>query len=244
MSVFYLYCGAEDFKWCPRDDLTNAAFRGTITFHNYILISKVQNVISYLSHKNTLLNCVHFSVNQDTQSIFAKLFCIRLASRLHCWMGLFHVRYMAWICTCKTLNFVGFPSVHFFSLLLSKTAALCSSGSTIPLLFDFLSENSLVVQSVPLSRSSIRMVNIPGTSITLWGMPLVISCELRFVCWLQCVTPTGTLVPLFSDHFGGFVCLAGIVPRTLLNTRYAASSVLPLSKTQLDMYDLCLKQQL
>lgn len=48
----------------------------------------------------------------------------------------------------------------------------------------------------------------------------------------------------FSDHFGGFVCLAEIVSRTLPNTRYAASSVLPLSKTHLDMRDLCLKQQL
>lgn len=93
------------------------------------------------------------------------------------------------------LNLVSFPSVHFSSLFLSKRAALPSSVSTILLQFVFLSENLLVVQSVPLPRSLIRMLN--STSISPWRMPLVIYCELRLLYWSQHVHPTWTLVPLF-----------------------------------------------
>lgn len=92
----------------------------------------------------------------------------------------------------------GFPiSVHFSSLFLSKTAAQHSNVSTVLPQFVFLSDNLLIVQSVPLPRSLTRMLNSSGTSISPWGMPPVIYCELRLIYWSQHADPAWTLVLLF-----------------------------------------------
>lgn len=94
------------------------------------------------------------------------------------------------------LNCVSFPSVRFLSLLLSRTEAPPSNVSTILPQFVFLSENLLIVQSVPLPMSLVIVLNSSGTIIGPWGMPLVVYCELKLVHWSQ-HDPAWTLDPLF-----------------------------------------------
>lgn len=141
------------------------------------------------------MNCVHFSVSQDIQSISTKLFCVRLTFSCIA-KRIYSISDVA-LHTCLGTNFVGFPSVHFFRLLLSKTATTVLQWVNYPSPVWFSVRKSVGCAVCPIAKvinkdsrhSWYRYHSLRDASSAF--------CKLRFVCWSQRVGPTGTLVPLF-----------------------------------------------